>query len=61
MTEVKLSACELLRLKNSGLSADTDDNKPSDKVKQRGPTTWPGDSPLSYLPIYVSLSFYCLS
>jgi len=46
VTEVKHSACELLRLKKSGGSPEatgTDDSKPLEEAKRRGPATWPGD------------------
>ena len=38
----KQSACELIRLKRSGLVADGEDNKPTDDVNCRGPASWPG-------------------
>lgn len=43
MPEVKRSACELIRLKKSGLEADGGDNKRADDIKRHGPATWPGD------------------
>jgi len=61
VSEVKHAACELLRLKKSGLEADTDDNKQADDVKRRGPATWPGDDLFICLLAYISLSFHYLS
>jgi len=58
--EVKRSACELIRLKKSGVEATADDNKPADEVKQRGPAMWPGDLTL-HLLTYISMFFYYLS
>jgi len=70
-SEVKQSACELLRLKSSGLAATavetapTEGNRSTDDVTAgRGPATWPGDytsiiiyyHTLSYI-IHTSLSF----
>ena len=54
MPEVKHSACELIRLKKSGLEADGGDNKQADDVKRHGPATWPGDD--NFLLIYYLLS-----
>jgi len=51
------SACELIRLKKSGLAAEAEDTKPTDDVKCRGTASWPGELG----PIYKNILRFILS
>jgi len=58
VSEVKHSACELIRQQKSGPAADTDEDKTASAVKRHGPATWPGISVYSFtLYLVIILSF----